>query len=155
MFRTKLTLAGLALAAAVAAPVAQADPARNMHDYLKGQSRTAGHDPWYGYALSLTQAQQRAPFITDTLAPGGMAPAQSVPFITDTLAPGGSAPAQSYRFITDTLAPGGGSGVFASPASNGFDWADAGIGAGAMAGVALLLLCSSRLVQQRRKVVAV
>jgi hypothetical protein len=81
--------------------------------------------------------------------------AKSVPFITDRLAPGGSAPAQSYRFITDTLAPGGGSGVFASPASNGFDWADAGIGAGAMAGVALLLLCSSRLVQQRRKVVAV
>jgi len=31
-------------------------------------------------------------------------------FITDTLAPGGKAPAQQgYRFITDTLAPGGGS----------------------------------------------
>jgi hypothetical protein len=153
MFRTKLTLAGLAVAAAVAAPVAQADPARNMHDYLKAQSRAAGHDPWYGYALSLTHAQQaRDPWygyaISLTQA------RQSAPFITDTLAPGGSAPAQSYRFITDTLAPGGGSGVVASPASNGFDWADAGIGAGGLAGVALLLFGTSRLVQQRRKVVA-
>lgn len=118
MFRTKITLAGFVVAAAIA------------------PSALASHDPWYAYATSLTQAQQSAPFITDTLAPGG------------------TAPAQSYRFITDTLAPGGGTSVVAVPASGGFDWADAGIGAGAMAGIGALLLGSARLLQ-RRHVVAV
>jgi hypothetical protein len=136
MFRTKLTLAGLVAAAAIA------------------PSALAAHDSWYGYAVSLTQAQQSAPFITDTLAPGGTAPAQSYRFTTDTLAPGGTAPAQSYRFITDTLAPGGGTSVVSVPASSGFDWADAGIGAGVMAGIGALLLGSVRLLQ-RRNVVAV
>ena len=135
MFRTKLTLAGLAVAAAVAAPVAQADPARDMHDYLKAQSPAVGHDPWYAYALSVTQAQQTR----DPWYRYGISLTQA---------------RQSVPFVTDTLAPGGGSSVVASPASNGFDWADAGIGAGVMAGIALLLLGSSRLVQQRRKVVA-
>ena len=116
MFRTKLTLAGLVVAAAVA------------------PSALAAKDSWYGYAVSLTQAQQSAPFITDTLAPGG------------------TAPVESYRFITDTLAPGGGTSV--APASSGFDWADAGIGAGVMAGIGALLLASVRLLQ-RRHVVAV
>ena len=118
MFRTKLTLAGLVVAAAVA------------------PSALAAKDSWYGYAVSLTQAQHSAPFITDTLAPGG------------------TAPAQSYRFITDTLAPGGGTSLVSVPASSGFDWADAGIGAGAMAGIGALLLGSARLLQ-RRNVVAV
>ena len=136
MFRTKLTLAGLVAAAAIA------------------PSALAAHDPWYGYGVSLTQAQQSAPFITDTLAPGGNGPVQSYRFITDTLAPGGNAPAQSYRFITDTLAPGGGPSVVSVPASSGFDWADAGIGAGAVAGIGALLLGSARLLQ-RRHVVAV
>jgi hypothetical protein len=134
MFRTKLTLAGLVVAAAVA------------------PSALAAKDSWYGYAVSLTQAQHSAPFITDTLAPGGSAPVQSYRFVTDTLAPGGTAPVESYRFITDTLAPGGGTSV--APASSGFDWADAGIGAGVMAGIGALLLASVRLLQ-RRHVVAV
>ena len=119
MFRTKLTLAGLVAAAALA------------------PSALAAHDSWYGYAVSLTQAQHSAPFITDTLAPGG------------------TAPAQSYRFVTDTLAPGGGPSVVSAPVSNGFDWADAGIGAGATAGIALLLLASGRVLQSRRRIVAV
>ncbi|HEY6826096.1 MAG TPA: hypothetical protein VI259_04505 [Gemmatimonadaceae bacterium] len=139
MFRTKLTLAGLVLATTIgaAAPVAQADPARHMQNYLNAPSSAAGHDNWYGYALSLTRAQQ------------------SIPFITDTLAPGGTAPVQSYRFITDTLAPGGGPSVVSGPLSNGFNWGDAGIGAGATAGIALLLLASGRVLQSRRRVVAV
>jgi hypothetical protein len=136
MFRTKLTIVGLVVAAATA------------------PSALAAHDPWYGYAVSLTQAQHSVPFITDTLAPGGTAPAQSYRFITDTLAPGGTASAQSYRFITDTLAPGGGTSVVSVRASSGFDWTDAGIGAGAMAGIGALLLGSVRLLQ-RRHVVAV
>ena len=136
MFRTKLTLAGLVVAAAVA------------------PSALAAKDSWYGYAVSLTQAQTSAPLITDTLAPGGSPPVQSYRFVTDTLAPGGTAPVESYRFITDTLAPGGGTSVVSAPASSGFDWADAGIGAGVMAGIGALLLASVRLLQ-RRHVVAV
>jgi hypothetical protein len=136
MFRTKITFAGLVVAAAVT------------------PSALAAKDPWYGYAVSLTQAQHSAPLITDTLAPGGTAPIQTYRFTTDTLAPGGTAPVQSYRFITDTLAPGGGTSVVSVPASSGFDWADAGIGAGAMAGIGALLLGSARLLQ-RRNVVAV
>ena len=135
MFRTKLTLAGIAAAAALA------------------PSALAAHDSWYGYATSLTKAQQTAPFITDTLAPGG------------TTSVGDRDPwygyavsltqaQQSPRFITDTLAPGGGPSVVSVPASSGFDWADAGIGAGAMAGIGALLLGSVRLLQ-RRNIVAV
>jgi hypothetical protein len=107
-----------------------------MHNYLKAQPSTARHDPWYRYALSLTQAQQ------------------SVPFITDTLAPGGTTPVEGYRFITDTLAPGGGPSVASAPASSGFDWADFGIGAAAMAGIGALLLASVRLLH-RRNVLAI
>jgi hypothetical protein len=157
MFRTKLTLAGLAVTAAVFGGLA--------HRAL------AAHDSWYGYAVSLTNAQQQSPaFITDTLAPGGKSVSgrdpwygyavsltqaqQSPAFITDTLAPAGKAPVQGYRFITDTLAPGGGSSEVSAPVSNGFDWSDAGIGAGVMAGIALMLLGSVRLLH-RRNVVAV
>ena len=159
MFRTKLTLVGLVVAAV----------------FLGAMSHRAlaAHDSWYAYATSLTKAQQSVPFITDTLAPGGRAylPSAYVPggassvvgqaiqkvgFGADTLVPVGTAPQQSYRFITDTLAPGGGTSEFVSPVSNGFDWGDAGIGAGVMAGLALLLLGSGRAVQQhRRRVVAI
>ena len=169
MFRTKLTLAGLVVAAAVAPSALAAKDSwygyavsltQTQHsapfitDTLApgGSASVGGRDSWYGYAVSLTQAQHSAPFITDTLAPGGSAPVQSYRFVTDTLAPGGTAPVESYRFITDTLAPGGGTSV--APASSGFDWADAGIGAGVMAGIGALLLASVRLLQ-RRHVVAV
>ena len=134
MFRTKITLAGFVVAAAIT-PTA------------------LGGDHLYGHAKTLTKAQQSTSFITDTLAPGG------------TTSVGGRDPwygyavsltqaRQSPRFITDTLAPGGGPSVVSAPASNGFDWADAGIGAGAMAGIGALLLGSARLLQ-RRHVVAV
>jgi hypothetical protein len=136
MFRTKLTLVGIVVAAAIA------------------PSALAAHDAWYSYGVSLTQAQQSVPFITDTLAPGGKSPVESYRFTTDTLAPGGAAPVQSYRFITDTLAPGGGPSIVSAPASNGFDWGDFGIGAGAMAGIGALLLGSVRLLN-RRNVLAV
>jgi hypothetical protein len=138
MFRTKLTLAGLAVAAVVGAVAPGAFAAHDSwYSYATSLTNTQRHDPWFAYAVSLTEAQPSARFITDTLAPGG------------------TAPAQSYRFVTDTLAPGGGPSVVSAPVSNGFDWADAGIGAGATAGIALLLLASGRVLQSRRRVVAV
>jgi hypothetical protein len=39
----------------------------------------AARDSWYGYAVALTKAQQSAPFITDTLPPGGGASEVSAP----------------------------------------------------------------------------
>jgi len=132
MFRTKLTLAVLAVAASLGAQAAVAQ------------------------ATSHGQAASPS-FVTDTLAPGGSTPVQRYWFITDTLASGGgsSAPVKGYRVITDTLAPGGGtSEAPPAPSANGFDWADAGIGAGAMAGLGIALLGSVRLLQ-RRGVVAV
>ena len=116
MFRTKLTLAGLAVAALVGAVAPGAFAAHDSwYSYATSLTNTQRHDPWFAYAVSLTEAQPSARFITDTLAPGGSTPAQSYRLITDTLAPGGTAPAQSYRFITDTLAPGGGPSVVSAP----------------------------------------
>jgi hypothetical protein len=71
-------------------------------------------------------------------------------FITDTLAPGGKAPAlQGYRFVTDTLAPGGGTTeVVVQPSSN-FNWSDAGVGAGVAAGTIIVLLGSTLIVTRR------
>jgi len=112
MFRTKLTLAALAIVAAIGAQTAVA------------QATSYGPSP---------------SFITDTLAPGG----------------GTSTPVQGYRFTTDTLAPGGGSSeVLSAPSSGGFEWGDAGIGAGATAGLMLGLLGSARLLAGRRRPVA-
>jgi hypothetical protein len=72
-------------------------------------------------------------------------------FITDTLAPGGgsSSQTQGYRFITDTLAPGGGSASVTAPASDGFNWSDAGVGAAAAAGGMLALIGSALIVVRR------
>ena len=103
-------------------------------------------------AALLVPAGSAAPFITDTLAPGGTS-ASSSHFTTDTLAPGGtSVAAAGYRFITDTLAPGGGaSGVTSVPAGNGFSWADAGIGALVAAGLMLLALMGHQVANRRRR----
>jgi hypothetical protein len=92
------------------------------------------------------------PTAQNTRQTGPRAPSSSPSsaFTTDTLAPGGTAPVQSYRFITDTLATGGGP-VVAAPVAGGFDWADAGIGAAATAGLMLLLLGSARVMQQHRR----
>ncbi len=102
-------------------------------------------------AALLVPAASAAPFITDTLAPGGTS-ASSSHFITDTLAPGGtSVPTVGYRFVTDTLAPGGGAGgVIPVPAGRGFSWADAGIGGLAACGLMLLALTGHQLGRRRR-----
>lgn len=126
MFRTKLALAGLAVAVAMLG--------------LGSGKALAAHDTWYGYAVSLPKTQETGQ--------------QVGPFTTDTLAPGGAAPVQSYRFTTDTLAPGGGPSAVSLPASHGFNWADGGVGAAVIVAIALLLLAGRRTLQ-RRKVVAV
>jgi hypothetical protein len=113
MFRTKLTLAGLAAVAAIGAQTAVA------------QARS--HGP------------SNPQFITDTLAPGGRA-----------------APVQGYRFITDTLAPGGGpAAVQVAPAPVRFSWPDAGVGAGAAAGLLFVVVGTGLLVVRRRTSLAV
>jgi hypothetical protein len=126
MFGTKLTLAVLAVAASIGASTAVA------------QATSYGpHDPWFAYAVSYGTPTSPT-FITDTRAPGG----------------GTSAPVQGYRFTTDTLAPGGGSSVASTPSATGFDWGDAGIGAGVTTGVMLALLGTARLLAGRRRPVA-
>jgi hypothetical protein len=90
--------------------------------------------PWFNYT---TSAGDSTRFVTDTLAPGG-----------------GTAETAGYRFVTDTLAPGGGL-VTSSPAANGFDWSDAGIGAAITAGLMLILIGATRLLSNRRSAVAV
>jgi hypothetical protein len=131
MYRTKLLLAVLAATAAISSQGA--------------------------VALATSYGSPTSPsFITDTLAPGGnRAPVQGYRFITDTLAPGGNrAPVQGYRFITDTLAPGGGSSEVVVPVANGFDWVDAGIGAGSTVGLMVALLAGARLLSHRRRTIA-
>ncbi|MGZ4334607.1 MAG: hypothetical protein ACXVRJ_10090 [Gaiellaceae bacterium] len=127
MFGTKLSVAVVAVVAAIGAQAAVA------------QATSYGpHDPWFANAVSYNSAASPS-FTTDTLAPGG----------------GTSAPVRGYRFITDTLAPGGGgSGVVSTPSASGFDWGDAGIGAGATAGLMLGLLGSARLLAGRRRPLA-
>jgi hypothetical protein len=90
--------------------------------------------PWFNYT---TSAGDSTRFVTDTLAPGG-----------------GTADTAGYRFVTDTLAPGGGL-VTTSPAANGFDWSDAGIGGAITAGLMLILIGATRLLSNRRSAVAV
>jgi hypothetical protein len=136
MFRTKLTLVALVVAAATYG--------------LSVPRALAAHDPWYAYATSLTIAQQSGPDPWYGYAVSLTNAQHLVPFITDTLAPGGAAPVQSYRFITDTLAPGGGPSVVLAPASNGFDWGDAGIGAGGALGLMLAATGGTLLLAHRR-----
>jgi hypothetical protein len=104
---------------------------------LAAPAALAKHDPWYRNAVSSSAVGSNAKFITDTLAAGG-----------------GSSQAQGYRFVTDTLAPGGGV-VAVSPGVQGFDWTDAGIGAGGTVGLVLILLGGTRLMSQRRSALAV
>jgi hypothetical protein len=138
--------AGITVAAVLAALVAPAALARQddpwFYNAVAGknlvQAASAGHhDPWFYNAVAHSVAGSNATFTTDTLAPGG-----------------GSAQAQGYRFVTDTLAPGGGI-VAVSPSAPGFDWNDAGIGAGGSVGLILILLGGMRLMSQRRSALAV
>ena len=96
------------------------------------------HDPWYGYAVSLTQGRAPDPW--------------AFRFITDTLAPGGARATQprGYRFTTDTLAPGGGATIDAVASGTTFDWAAAGIGAGTAVGGLLVLTCAAVVLVRRR-----
>ena len=99
---------------------------------LTASAALAKQDPWYKNAVSSSAGGSNAAFVTDTLAPGG-----------------GSARAQGYHFVTDTLAPGGGI-VAVAPAAQGFDWADAGIGAASTIGLMLVLLGGTRFLTNRR-----
>src|SRR6266516_2669736 len=118
---------GIAVAALLAALVAPAALARQddpwFYNAVAGKkvapARSAGqHDPWYYNVVAHSAAGSNATFTTDTLAPGG----------------GSAQAAQGYRFVTDTLAPGGGV-ITVSPGGQGFDWTDAGIGAGSSVGL--------------------
>jgi len=127
MFSTHHMLKRLSSGIAVAAVVAA----------LAAPAALAKQDPWYRNAVSSSAGAGNAKFVTDTLAPGG-----------------GSVQAHGYRFVTDTLAPGGGV-VAVSPGVQGFDWADAGIGAGGTVGLIVILLGGTRLMSQRRSALAV
>jgi hypothetical protein len=104
---------------------------------LVAPAALAKQDPWFYNVVAHSVAGSNATFTTDTLAPGG-----------------GSAQSHGYRFVTDTLAPGGGV-VAVSPGVQGFDWTDAGIGAGGTVGLVLILLGGTRLMSQRRGALAV
>jgi hypothetical protein len=77
---------------------------------------------------------------------------QGSQFLTDTLGGNGKAKAlsQGYRIVTDTLAPGGAT-IAAAPAVGGFNWGDAGIGAGGALGLFLLLTLGTTATQRNRK----
>jgi hypothetical protein len=91
--------------------------------------------------------------VTALSATTALARPAAAPFITDTLAPGGhSIPAAGYPFTTDTLAPGG--GMIVSATTRGFDWADAGVGAAGTAGVLVSLLGSGRVLLRHRRCLA-
>jgi hypothetical protein len=139
---------GIAVAAVLAALVAPAALARQddpwFYNAVAGknlvQAASAGrHDPWFYNVVAHSVAGSNATFTTDTLAPGGGS---------------AQAQAQGYRFVTDTLAPGGGI-VAVSPSAPGFDWSDAGIGAGGTIGLIVILLGGTRLMSQRRGPLAV
>jgi hypothetical protein len=131
-----------AVLAALAAPAALAKQDPWFYNAVAGKKvapvASAGqHDPWFYNVVAHAVAGSNAAFTTDTLAPGG-----------------GSAQSHGYRFVTDTLAPGGGV-VAVSPGVQGFDWTDAGIGAGGTVGLVLILLGGTRLMSQRRSALAV
>jgi hypothetical protein len=137
---------GIAVGAVLAVLVAPAALARQddpwFYNAVAGKKvalvASAGQqDPWFYNVVAHSVAGSNAAFTTDTLAPGG-----------------GSAQAQGYRFVTDTLAPGGGV-VAVSPGIQGFDWADAGIGAAGTVGLLLILVGGTRLLSQRRSALAV
>ena len=110
-----------------------------------------------GRALDLGGQKQRALLAILLLEPNRVVSAagSNAAFTTDTLAPGGgSAQTQGYRFVTDTLAPGGGI-VAVSPGVQGFDWTDAGIGAGGTIGLMVILLGCTRHLSHRRSALAV
>jgi hypothetical protein len=146
MFRTKLTLAGLVVAAAF-----------------------LGLIPHSALAVATPAAvgagkPQGSSFITDTLGSLGHG-------MTSVVAGTPRASAQDYRFVSDTLGSLGhgmtsvvagnpvaslaGPPVPAAQQPSGFHWADAGVGAGTAVGGLLVLLGGSLLVARRHSRLAI
>ena len=154
---------GIAVAIAVAALIAPPGLAGST-------THNASHDPWYGYAVSLTARDARQHLITDTL--GGTGRPEQAPayrFVTDTLAPGGgSSLAVTGTFQTEGLpssqcpcnlglpdGPNGVEQVGLAPTTvtkprGSFDWTDAGIGAAGAIGAVLFMVGGSLVVVRRR-----
>jgi hypothetical protein len=114
----------LSAPAALAGGTSQFGPPDPFGGYARSHTQTRQPDPWLRYAVALTSrarsAEHAGPsFTTDTLGGNGQAPQAPV-----------------VHFVSDTLAPGGGTMVLAS--GEGFDWSDAGVGAGAAIGAVLL-----------------
>jgi hypothetical protein len=107
--KTRLALAFVV--AGIAAGAAAASPAKPTYTY------------WGWRVISYPAGAQGYPFITDNLGGNGH-PTR--------------APRAGYTLITDTLAPGGGQSVDLVATTAGFNWADAGIGAGVGAPLALI-----------------
>src|SRR5581483_11858933 len=103
------------------------------------------------YVKQAPPAPRSVRIITDTLGGNGRpAATPAYTFITDTLGGNGHpAAAPGFTFITDTLGGNGGPGVITA-AHTGFDWGDAGLGAGAAFGGLTLLFGSVRLRRQLR-----
>jgi hypothetical protein len=116
-------------------------------------ARNSGYDPWFKNAIA-TQRSQPDPWFSNAVAkqasPTTKAKQTGYRFITDTL-DGIHQPATSgYRFITDTLAPGGGDSSGVAAVTDGFNWADAGVGAASTLGLALLVLTGRTLALRKR-----
>jgi hypothetical protein len=140
MFRKSVV--AVAAAALLSAPAA----------FAGGTSQFGPPDPFGGYARSLTQAQQPDPWLRYAVVLTSRARGAEdagLSFTTDTLGGNGQAPqAPVVRFVSDTLAPGGGTTVVST--SPGFDWNDAGIGAGAAIAAVLLASVAGVAVVRRR-----
>jgi hypothetical protein len=85
-------------------------------------------------------------------------PRASGPFTTDTLGGDGHrAAVKGYRIITDTLGGNGGptrgqlAAGQASSTSSGFDWADASVGAGLVAGLGAIALGAVMIARRRHR----
>jgi hypothetical protein len=145
------------LAKATAATIATA--ALLVPGALANSSAQNNHyDPWFNNAIA-THRSQPDPWFNNAIARQRSLATQTnnakqtgYRFITDTLGGNGQPTTSAYRFITDTLAPGGGSSAnsVAAASSHGFDWADAGVGAAATLGLALLIL-TGRVVALRKR----
>ena len=138
------------LATAIAAAIATAVLLVPAALAGSGASNSA-NDPWFNNAMA-TQRSQPDPWFGNAVAKQRSLGNQTgYRFITDTLGGNGQPTTSGYQFITDTLAPGGGSsGNSVAPASHGFDWGDAGVGAAGTLGLALLILTGRTVALRKR-----
>jgi hypothetical protein len=148
MFRTthifRSSVVAVAVAALLTAPAA----------FAGGTSQYGAHDAWYAYATSHSAAPAQLPdpwlrYAVALTSREMSAQPTGLSFTTDTLG-GNGQPQQTpvVHFVTDTMAPGGGNTVVST--SPGFDWTDAGIGAGAALGGLLLASVAGVAVMRRR-----